>query len=270
MRPQSLLAGLLALAGCAEIVAAAETDPIDCLVSPSRIVQVAFAVSGVIADVAVERGASVKAGERLAELDSGVEAASVAIAEARAASVAGVEAAQLRIDAARRKLDRARALLNKQVAAAQTVEDAKTEYDAAVLELQNQKDRRALDALELERARKLLDQRRLVSPIEAVVVDRHVSPGEYVERQAVLTLAAIDPITIDIVAPAPLFGQFKIGDNVSVGLEFPAGKEIEARVSVLDPFIDAASGTFRARLSAPNSARAIVAGFRCKVLPATR
>jgi multidrug efflux pump subunit AcrA (membrane-fusion protein) len=78
-----------------------------CLLEPKMVLKLGTPVPGLISEVLVDRGAIVKKGEVLARLDSGVEAAAVALAKARAENDATVEANRAKLDFQERKAERA-------------------------------------------------------------------------------------------------------------------------------------------------------------------
>ena len=95
-----------------------------------------------------------------------------------------------------------------------------------------------------------------------------VSAGELVNRAGsgdVVRIAQVPPLKIDVIAPLSLFGQIKVGQAALVSPEDPIGGVHEATVKVVDPLIDAASGTFRIRLELPNEDMSIPSGIRCRV-----
>jgi RND family efflux transporter MFP subunit len=245
--------------------AAALAAEVDCLIRPGALVDLALPVPGILAEVGVERGDRVAAGQTLARLDARVEEAALAVALARAEERAAVEAARSRLAAADRRLERARALEGRDLMAAAEFEAAELDREQARLELGDREEARAADALEAERIRRLLAQRALVSPLDGVVVDRHRSVGEYVDRDPVVTVASLDPLHVEVIAGAEAFGRLAPGDPVAVTLTQGAeGPQVEARVSVVDPFVDAASATFRLRLVLPNPEGRLVAGLPCR------
>ena len=238
-------------------------EAVDCLVTPSAVVKLVFPVSGLLSTVEVERGQVVAVGDVVARLDSSVEAAGLQIARVRAEAHAGIEAARARLASAEKQLDRVTELVSKSLVR-QTDEDAaRLERDQAANELRDRQEQQAAARLEAERAERLLDQRVLVSPIAGAVVDRNFEPGEYVERDPVVTLATLDPVNIEVIAPAGVFGKVALGDKIAVTLERPSGTQVLGQVEVVDPFVDAASGTFRIRLTLPNPQGTITAGIRC-------
>jgi RND family efflux transporter MFP subunit len=237
---------------------------VDCLVTPSAMVKLVFPVSGLLALVEVQRGQVVGKGEVVARLDSSVETAGLDIARARAEAHAGIEAARARLASADRQLARVAGLAAKALVPQTEADAARLERDQAANELRDRQEMQVTARLEAERAARLVDQRILISPIAGVVVDRNFEPGEYVERDPVVTLATLDPVDIEVIAPSEAFGKVALGDFISVTLERPAGAHKAAQVAVLDPFVDAASGTFRIRLTLPNPKGDITAGFRCQ------
>ena len=120
---------------------------------------------------------------------------------------------------------------------------------------------------ELLRDAEVLKLRSIVSPIDGVVVERRLAPGELVraDKSVVLRLAQLNPLHVEVVAPAELFGSVRVGmtGQVSLAPFFPG--TFPAKVVVVDKLIDAASGTFGARLQLANPANKLPAGIRCSV-----
>lgn len=110
--------------------------------------------------------------------------------------------------------------------------------------------------------------RTLASPFAGVVLDRTLNPGDLAEsgsgRKPVLKLAQIDPLRVDTVLPAALFGQVHPGQKAVVVAQVGGGRH-EAVVKVVDRVIDAASATFVARLELPNPKGSVPGGARCNV-----
>jgi RND family efflux transporter MFP subunit len=210
---------------------------LDCLIEPHKTVELATSALGVMKEMNVDRGDIVKAGDVLARLESEVEKANVAHAKARA-------------EFAAKKHSRMDELFKEQMVSAQQLDEAKTEHDLAQAELQ--------------KATELLNQRTILSPFSAVVVERYVSPGELVENKKVIKIAQIHPLNVEIIAPVPMLGDFKMGAKVLVFPEGSASKPLTAYVKRVDRVIDASSGTFRVRLDLPNPNFKIPVGVRCK------
>ena len=64
--------------------------------------------------------------------------------------------------------------------------------------------------------------------------------------------------------PAEAYGKLRLGAPVMVTADIPAGSKHRATVKVIDPVMDAASGTFGVRLELPNPQRRLPGGIRCR------
>ena len=238
-------------------------EAVDCLVTPSAQVDLVFAVPGLIAEAPGDRGSVVHKGDMLARLDTTVEEVALKFAQERAGAHAAIDAAQARLEAATKSLERVQSLADKGLAPQADADLARLERDQAANELRDRQETQGAAALEIERNAALLDQRRLYSPIDGVIVDRLAEQGEFVDRQPVFRVARLDPLHVEVIAPDTAFGRVNLGDRLEVILQNPADLRVSAEVSVVDGFVDAASGTFRIRLDLPNPEGKITAGFRC-------
>ena len=215
--------------------------PLECLLEPSLVASVGSPVDGVLEQVLVDRGDPVRKGQVVARLQSGVEAAQVKVSEAR-------------VEFARRKVERNESLFAQQLISAQ-------ERDEMVTELH-------LNQEELRRNQEALRLRTIVSPLDGVVVERRMAPGESIrtDKSVVFKLAQINPLHVEVIAPAELFGSLRSGVTGNVSLEPFFSGVYRAKVTVVDKLIDAASGTLGVRLQLPNPANKIPAGIKCTVV----
>ena len=210
----------------------------ECLIEPNTVVNVSSETPGVIGDIMVQRGGSVKKGEVLFSLTTGRERAAV-------------ELAQARLDFSQRKVERNVDLYQQQLLSIHEKDEMETESQIA--------------ALELKEAQENLNIRSIKSTIDGVVVERTVSAGEYVGADPVITVASLDPLHVEVVVPAERFGTIKKGASAVIYPFDPIGGEYQAKVIVVDRLIDAASGTFGVRLQLPNKKYALPAGLGCEV-----
>ncbi len=214
---------------------------LECLVEPFMLVNVGSAVDGVLEHVLVNRGDRVRKGQVVAKLQSGIEAAAVKLSLAR-------------VEFGRRKLERSEILAEKQLISTQDKDELVTEV--------------RLREEELNRDEETLKLRTIISPIDGVVVERRLVPGEFIrsDKSVVLKLAQIDPLNVEVVAPARLFRSVRVGmtGRVSLAPFFPG--TYQANVVVVDKVIDAASGTLGVRLQLPNPDSKIPAGIQCSVV----
>lgn len=244
---------------------AQELPELDCLIRPKARVEIASPVEAVIESIEVERGSRVKEDQVVAHLEASVERAAVEAARARAQMTARLERGRVRADFAQRSLERRTELQRHAAISARDFDEAETEKRLAELEIEEAREARRLAKLELRRARAVLARRTLRSPVDGVVVKRILDPGEYADPPQVLEVAEIDPLYVEVFAPLSLLGRIELGAVGQVFPEGPASGPYEATVTVVDPVVDAASGTFGVRLELPNPDHRIPAGLKCRV-----
>ena len=124
--------------------------------------------------------------------------------------------------------------------------------------------------MEARRADDLLRQRRVTSPVDGIVTERALGPGEFRNDQAhIVTVAQMDPLRVETFLPIALYPRLKPGDTATVLPEAPVGGSYQARITVVDQVFDAASGTVGVRLELPNPGFKLPGGVHCRLqLPA--
>ncbi len=259
----AVLMGILVLA--AAIAPARAQEALGCLIEPHRVAEVGSPVIGVIDTIEVERGDRVKKGQVIATLRADVERAAVGVAETRATVAAEVQAAQANYELARQKYLRAQELVARNFISTQALDQARAEADVARQRLAQAQDQRRIWNRELRLAEAQLAQRTIRSPADGVIAERYMSPGERVEEKPIVRVATLDPLRVEVVLPAPLFGSIRLGATLVVQPDMPNAVAREARVVLVDQLIDGPSNTFRARLELPNSNYELPAGMRCKI-----
>ncbi len=261
------IVGGLAGALLSASVAADDEPPMgfDCVITPSRSVDLGSPVPGQIHQVLVDRSARVRAGQIVAELDSRLEEANLAIAEFRAQAETELKLRRSAYAIDRRTEKRLNSLAASKVASAHDRDRAARDARLSAWRLRLAHDDLQLFSLEKARAETALDRRRIRSPIDGVVVARLREPGEYVEDQALLRIVKLDPLHVEAILPMRLFGKVSPGMSAQVVAEYDAGQAYRATVELVDPMGDAGSGTFGVRLALPNPKGAIPAGLKCRV-----
>ncbi len=243
----------------------AESPLFDGLIEPSEMVNVGTPMGGVIRSIKVEKSDEVKAGDVLVLLDSSVERATVARAGAQTKIEGEIKLQQEKLAFAERAYDRLDDLFISKAISTQKKDEAETEVAIARYRLQKAKENRTLAKLDLQRANAMLNQRRISSPISGVVMERFVSKGEFVDEEPLLRIACIDPLKVEVVLPATMFGRIEKGMEVAVQSELQQENEYIATVDIVERVIDSASGTFRVRLALPNPDYHIPGGLKCTV-----
>lgn len=224
-------------------------------------------MEGVIESVPVQRGMAVRKGQTLAFLSSGPERAALQLARSRAANEGELKSAEARVDLTRKKFERADELLKKNFVSANARDEAEADYRLALEQLRVARENRRLAELDVKRAEEVLAQRQIRSPVNGIVVEVMLRPGELTssnQKDPIIKLAQVDPLNVELVLPVSAFGRIKTGQLAWVMPEAPVGGKYPARVEVVDQVFDAASGTFGVRLTLPNPERKIPAGLKCR------
>ena len=237
-----------------------------CLIEPRQVLKLAASVQGVVASIAADRGDQVQKGQLVAQLDSEVEEANVAIARLRAANDTEIAAGQAKLDYLRRKMSRKDKLLNNTYGSVAELDEAESDARVAEAQLRENVMNLSQAKLEAKRADGLLHQRQIVSPVNGVVTERTLGQGEFVNDQAhILTIAEMDPLRVETYLPISVYGRVKVGDVADVMPEAPVGGTYQAKVVVVDQVFDAASNTIGVRLELPNPDHRLPAGIHCRV-----
>jgi len=267
--PVAALLGGLMVAAVGTPARATTPGGYNCLIEPLQRIELRSSVEGRIATIAVDRGAEVRKGQVLVEIESGADRAALEVARYRAVMEGQLKTADSRREAARTKLKRRDELVQEKYIAAQDRDDSAAELAMAEANQVEAQDNRRLAELEHRRLLELIEQRRIRSPINGVVTDRLQQVGEIAQTgesaRAILKLAQINPLRVDVVLPVGLFGKVRAGATAKIVTETPLSGSYSATVSVVDKVVDSASGTFRARLDLPNPKGDIPPGVKCSV-----
>lgn len=250
---------------CAALPAAAE-ETFDCVMEPSLTLRLGSPITGVLAGVEVDRGDQVRQGQVVARLESAVEEATLALARARAESEAEIQARRARLEQARGDLARATSLHGSAVVSTQRLEELRANAAIAASELALAELGRRLAVLDVARAEAMLEQRVVRSPVNGVVTQRNLGPGEYIHQDNfILSVARLDPLHVETFLPVRLYRQLRVGSRAVVRPDAPVGGAYQAEIGVMDEVFDAASGTFGVRLTLPNADLSLPGGARCRV-----
>lgn len=240
-----------------------------------REVDLAFDSAEHVAQILVNEGDAVTAGQPLARLHSekleAAVAAAKAVAEAARQALAKLESgsrpqeiriAQAQADALQAKARiaqisyaRLRKLAPQKLAAPEDVDQAKATADAAEAEARAAQETFALAVAgprsediaqaraqlaarqaELALAQQQLDDTTLRAPAPGIVRDRILEPGDMAAPQTpVLTLALTDPLWVRVYVPGPELGRIASGMRAGVSTDSYPGKVYDGWVGFISP-----------------------------------
>jgi RND family efflux transporter MFP subunit len=240
----------------------------DCVIEPRQVIELRAPIEGLIQRIYVDRGDAVTEGQVLVELNATVERASADLAKFRSEMQSATRSAESRLEFATRKLARKQDLYNQGFVSAQERDEALAEHRVTEAALLEAVETRRLAELEHERATEQMRLHTLRSPVNGVVMERTMHPGEVSEmgtgRRAILKIAEVDVLYIEVLLPSNLYPALKVGMPAEVMPEPPLAGAYRAKLKVVDRVLDAASGTFGVRLEMENPGRKLPAGVRCK------
>jgi membrane fusion protein (multidrug efflux system) len=213
-------------------------DEMECMLEPHLVSNIGSPVEGVLSRVYVDRGDYVSKGQILAQLHADVEKATVEWRKAQ-------EAFGLR------QVKRNEELFKKELISTNEKDEMETQTRIA--------------GLELKEKQQILNQRTIRSPLNGVVVERSLVPGEHVAQEKILKIAQINPLNVEMVMPVEMFGKIKLGMVANVRLSPLLNGTYHAKVIVIDKVIDAGSGTFGVRLELRNPGNKIPSGIKCRL-----
>jgi RND family efflux transporter MFP subunit len=249
----------------------AQAQSYDCMINANQLVEVRSPVTGLLQSVPVKRGDFVKAGATVATLDSSVEQANVDVAHFKAQMMGQIEASKAKVSMLHKKVDRAADLYAKGAyVSAQEKEDAEQEMLVAEGDAKEAVESQQLATLQWKQAQSELNRRSLRSPVDGVVVDQYLFPGEYVggneSKKPILKLAQIGVLRVEAILPVAMYGKVKRGGKVRMIPEIPLeGGAIAGVVNHVDHVVDSSSGTFGVVVFIENPENRIPAGIRCKM-----
>jgi RND family efflux transporter MFP subunit len=249
-------------------------QPLGCLIEPENVADLGSPVIGIVDQLRADRGDLVKKGQIVAILRSDVERATTEVARSRAQANAELQAAQSNRQFAAQKYQRTKDLVARNFLSAHAMDEASNELKIAEQKVAQAQQQLKVWERELQVAEAQLGLRNLRSPFDGVITERFLSLGERMEEKPIFRIAQIDPLRVEVIVPASLFGSISVGSTASIKPDLPAVPVQTATVTLVDRVVDAASNTFRVRLRLPNADYAIPAGLRCRAdfgnsLPAT-
>ncbi len=244
------------------LLSAAET-----FLVPNQYIEIRSPFQVTVQAIHVEEGQAVEKGDLLVELDS-------RILQAREQQLLTVTSFHGVLDSASAmvKMQQDRLVMVEKLrksgnARRKELEKVKTDLAVSRAKFLEAQEGRERTLLELEIAKTQVEERRLKSPVSAVVLKIHKQPSEMTsptDPEPVITLVQLDPLLAVFHLPVLQAQALKKGDTVSL---FMSEKEIPARVEFVSPVIDAESGTMRVRFRVVNLEGTLISGSRVSYEP---
>ena len=236
---------------------------VDCVINPYRVVDISSPVAGVIEQVFVERSQPVTSGQVIAQLEASVERANVDLAQYRASVESEIELGRVNINFDRLRKKRIQTLVEESNISRENADQIEREVQLSQWKLKQATELAEIRQLELRKAQVQLEQKSISSPFDGFVLDIFKYRGEYVEDQAIVRLAQLDPLVIEAIVPMENFGLIEPGMQAEIIPEILLKDRLRGEVIAVDRIGDTASNTFGVKLSIPNPENKIPAGLKC-------
>ncbi len=213
---------------------------------PYQTIDVAAAETGLVQDVLVELGQSVKKGETLGLLDDDVLKATLEIAQLKANSTAAIEAATAELDLKQQRLSALTEINRTGGGSRDEFSRAKADVELARAKLKSAEETLAADRLEVKKIEVQLLRRTIRSPIDGVVTDIHRDPGEFVSltEPKLFTVVRLDRLRAKFYIPAEQSVRFSKGQRVKLAGQVD-DKPLTGELEFVSPVTHAESGLVR-------------------------
>jgi len=222
----------------AERLSINQVEPVSGTVRAVNAVTLRSTMSAVVTRIDALEGATVKAGQVLAQLDADDTRARLQQAQQQS------NAAKAQVELAKRQRDNNRALVEKGFISSTALVSSDSNYATALANYEA-----ALAAQQI--AKRGLEDAGLRAPFSGVVTQRHVKAGERVAVNApVVDIVDVSQLEVEVLLPIAASSGLKTGQTATLSLESQP-QPITAKVARINPSIDAGSRSVRIYLSIP-------------------
>jgi RND family efflux transporter MFP subunit len=222
----------------AERLSINQVEPVSGTVRAVNAVTLRSTMSAVVTRIHALEGATVKAGQVLAQLDADDTRARLQQAQQQS------NAAKAQVELAKRQRDNNRALVEKGFISSTALVSSDSNYATALANYEA-----ALAAQQI--AKRGLEDAALRAPFSGVVTQRHVKAGERVAVNApVVDIVDVSQLEVEVLLPIAASSGLKTGQTATLSLESQP-QPITAKVARINPSIDAGSRSVRIYLSIP-------------------
>jgi multidrug efflux system membrane fusion protein len=192
-------------------------------------------VGGRVTGIFFEAGATVQAGDPLAQINDAPDQADLRNFEAQA------HMTQL-------TLERSQALLKRQFAPQETVDQNQTQLDQA--------------RAQILKTEAIIAQKLIRAPFTGRLGIRQINLGQYLVPGApIVTLTDLSTLYVNFTLPSQLRAEIKVGQRVDVTTDAFTDRKFSATVTAIEPQISADTRTMQVQATMPNPDDALLPGM---------
>jgi HlyD family secretion protein len=219
---------------------------------------VAAEITGKVAEVLIEEGMVVEAGQALAKLDSVLAEHDLALARSRvAAADAAAQAIAADLQDAERILRRAQTLSRGSNIAEADLTKAESHVGVLRAQLGQAKAQLETATVDANRTAAVLDKHAIRAPFAGVIVERSAQPGEMISpmsaggftRTGICTIVDMDSIEVEVEVNEAFIGRVRAGGPVSAVLDAYPSWTIPASVIAIIPTANREKATVKVRIA---------------------
>ncbi len=228
-------------------------------VTARRQATVSAKVTGKVAQVLIEEGQHVKAGEVLATLDDARAASALSLAKAQAAAAASdLEETRVRITEAQANFERSRALSAQQIFSKSDLDRDTASLNALRAHLAAQVDALNVALRQVHLTSQDMADTVIRAPFDGVVVSKDAQPGEMVSpisagggftRTGICTIVDMDSLEIDVDVSESYINRVRPSQQVEAVLDAYPEWRIPAHVITVIPTADRQKATVKVRIA---------------------
>jgi RND family efflux transporter MFP subunit len=216
-------------------------------------------VTGKVAELFLEEGMRVEAGQLLARLDASVPRASLALAQSQSdAALAGLEETAVQIRQAQLDVDRSASLAAHNLMSKADLDRAQLSLEALRARLEHARNEAVVAQRNAAVQRQLLADMEIRAPFAGVVVAKAAQPGEMISpnsagggytRTGICTIVDMTSLEVEVDVNEAYINRVAAQQPVTVVLNAYPAEPIRAEVIAIIPTADRNTATVRVRIA---------------------
>jgi RND family efflux transporter MFP subunit len=222
---------------------------------PSETHNLSFPDIGIVKELLVKPGDSVKAGQVLMDEDSDVEELEYQTEKLEAESTGEIDEAVADRDSKKLIYENLEKALAGEGANASEVEEAKLAYEEAEIKIRLATEKHEQFMAELKKEETKIAKMKLLSPVDGIVEKINLQAGEVVDPnkpEGAVTVVNNTPLWVDLHLPPAQAAKLKLGDKLQIAYVQDPDQWITGTVIYFDPVVDASVDQQTVRLELAN------------------
>ena len=254
-------AALVGLTLASPLAAQTQGFGINCAIRPLQVVELAAPIPGIVAEVLVQPGATVAAGDIIARFDSDMSEAILAAAELRASLTAGRDAATAKRNALVDRVERLRLGVQRRAVSQAELDSARLDLTIAEGELAREEDQLRVAEQEVAEARLAVEKATLRSPVSGQIGEDLIAVGESTQAKHVATVYVTDPLRVEAYVPTSQLAGFLDQSAFAIVVNGDRANPVPVTLDYVSQVADLSSNTQSVYfiLDAPD----ILPGYQC-------